>query len=157
MIILTGTFSVGWSKDIVHFRGSTNPPIIESHPDMPHDPFALLLYRYQQYTQHPECIVCTTWVDTIECPIIESIITDLASVLFPMETTEYSHTNLMVNQHEFFYTCIQHAYTKTFYELNTIRTSPVYFQHPNTINHMYVPPYVTDTPDTMYTVLAQQT
>lgn len=146
MIILTGNFAIGWSRELASHG------VIGTHPDIPHDPCALLLHRYQAYTENPDCIVTSTLIDTIDDPLIEEIVTELAAALFPPEMA-YTYVTMHANQHEFFETCIQQGYTKTFHQLQEIRMSPGYFQTPQGVDHVYVPPYATDTPDSMRLII----
>jgi hypothetical protein len=147
-ILLSGTFSVGWSEALCQFH----PSVVGVHPDFPDDPFALLMHRINALKTNPSsCIVVTTFADTVQDARIQKVVTDLAESLLP--DREWTEIVLHAHQNEFFDRCVHHhGYADTFDKLmEDYKTSPVYFRQPdnNDVQHVNVPQYIADTPDMM--------
>lgn len=146
-ILLCGTFAVGWSDVMCQFV----PSITGSHPDNPDDPFALLLHRIRAVESSSRPVVTTTFVDTSCDPLVHDIVCDLARTLLP--TCQWTQVVLHANQNEFFDRCVHHGFTSTYHELQEHRTSPAYIDTIATVHHVYIPPYLAETPDTLCTVI----
>jgi len=150
-LILSGTFAVGWSDILCQFDGT----IVGVHPDAPDDPFALLMTRIRAISENPGSVITTTFVDTLQDPIILEIIRDLAQTLLPQDN--WTQIVLHANQNEFFDRCIhQYGYVGTFHELQEYRMSPPYLDHVSSVQHVYVPQFLAETPD-MLCAMIQKT
>jgi len=146
-IILSGTFAVGWSDILSEFDG-----IVGSHQDAPNDPFALLMTRIRAMSENPGSIITTTFIDTLQDPIILDIVRDLAHTLLPHN--KWTQIVLHANQNEFFDRCIhQYRYDGTFHELQEYPMSPPYLSNVSSVHHVYVPQFLADTPDMLCSMI----
>lgn len=175
-IVLTGTFCVGWSRNIVDILRTEG---IEAYGDecSDNDPFALLLRRAKALRQPgkdvvgaPVVVVASPTDVNPKHPMVDALLRDLARAIMP-EISTVSTIVIRADPHEYFAKCIGDGYHGNAAELSDVwcpdylgighwspsSTGSHWFTgHWSTghrgwpagsSNHISAPPHVADTPE----------
>lgn len=138
--IIEGTFSLGWTEDIVQALQSLGLQAIGDHPLL-QDPFALLLHRIE----HPDAIYVTSLTDTVYHPQVVILLRELASILLP--PGPWTSVDLHCDLDALFDRCIhRHKFRGTLNDISHFQKVPPYIHVQETSVHK-APPYVADTPE----------
>lgn len=141
-IVITGTFSLGWTDDIVQSLCALGIDAIGDHPSL-QDPFALLLHRIE----HPDAVYVTSLTDTVYHPQVVTLLRELASLLLP--SGPWIALDLQCDHDTLFDVCIQkHRFRGTFDDLYNFQKAPPYI-HVHQMTTYTPPPYCADTPELM--------
>lgn len=146
MCILTGTFAIGWTAELVDAltaRGHTAVGNVSFG-----DPFALLLHRVKAVRENPQAIIVATKQDILpKHPHVEQLLFDLAHLL--LSTHAPRRIVLEATNHDFFAKCISEGYIGTQHELeqHTVHMQPEYLGGQSPGGSVQVPSHIADTPE----------
>lgn len=150
MCIITGTFAIGWTAELVDALCARGYHAIgNAYSD---DPFALLLHRVKALSRNPESVIVATKLDIMpQHPHVERLLADLARVM--CSTAKKPRTFFLeADAHDFFAKCIAEGYLGTQHELTQrmTRPYPAYLHFDASRDHYHppimVPSYLADTP-----------
>jgi hypothetical protein len=144
MVVITGTFALGWSDALVDALVYMGYHVIGSSEH--DDPFALLLHRVKQ--QHTTDVVVITRQDIVpKHPHIEKLLGDLAGTLMPQQQPA-DCVVVHADPDEYFAKCIEHGIVDSMADiaLHQRYVGPEYL-HTHVCREMNAPAYVADTPE----------
>jgi hypothetical protein len=137
-VVITGTFAIGWSSNIVDSMKNQGYDIIGDPPF--EDPFALLLHRIK----NPHAIIVMTKLDIApKHPEVAKVLSDLAAALLP-DIPRYGMT-FDADPHEYFGKCIADGYTGSFADSTKINPDPEYLKYLH-VKRVELPAYIADMP-----------
>ena len=144
-IVITGTFAVGWTAQLVQSLEHAFPVVGEPEFD---NPFALLLRRAKALREHGDQVILVATKQDVapKHPQIEALLADLAAAILPPSGRASTLLIIDADPDEFFAKSIADGFQGSMHELTTMHACPSYLAG-EVVKHVRAPPFIADTPE----------